>query len=425
MRIGVTTDALNTVDGGFHYEVVFFDALSELADKFPAEFVLFPPPETNLVSLAGTGGLRYRNLGIRPLYRNAIQQGPPQLYLQAKPPSSDLDPDSFIVDRHKALALREAKIDLVLQLGPYAYPFTAVLPFVMAVYDLNHRLQPEFPEVSAFGEFNRREYLYCNICRYATLVLVDSEAGKEDLLRFYGRLIGEDRIRVLPYYPPIEKRPMPDARDCERVRRTYSLPPKYFFYPAQFWRHKNHALILRALRLIEDETREKIPVVLCGIYADYFRAANFQELGALAAQLNVADRILYLGPVPGDDMPALFTLSAGLVMPTFFGPTNIPPLEAWHYGRPVITSNIRGLREQNGDASLLVDPRSPVDLARAMLELWRSESLAAELAARGKKRLSSYNWSTFVDGVGSIMSEACERVRTGRTPKFPDVDLGA
>jgi hypothetical protein len=69
----------------------------------------------------------------------------------------------------------------------------------MSVYDLNHRLQPEFPEVSAFGEFDRREYLYENVCRYATLVVVDSEVGKEDLLRFYGHLIDEDRIRILPY----------------------------------------------------------------------------------------------------------------------------------------------------------------------------------------------------------------------------------
>ena len=83
------------------------------------------------------------------------------------------------------------------------------------------------------------------------------------------------------------------------------------------------------------------------------------------------------------------------------------------------------LREQAGDASPLIDPRSPADLARAMLELWRSETLAAELAEGGRKRLAAYSWSAFVDGVGSVMSEACERVRAGRTPKFPDVDLGS
>jgi glycosyltransferase involved in cell wall biosynthesis len=144
---------------------------------------------------------------------------------------------------------------------------------------------------------------------------------------------------------------------------------------------------------------------------------------SLAAGLGLANDVRYLGPVPDEDMPALYTLSAGLVMPTFFGPTNIPPLEAWHFGRPVITSDIRGLREQMGDAALLIDPRSPQALADAMLRLWRDDALASELAERGRTRLASRGWSSFVDGVAGILTEACERVRSGRTPRFPNVNL--
>jgi glycosyltransferase involved in cell wall biosynthesis len=129
--------------------------------------------------------------------------------------------------------------------------------------------------------------------------------------------------------------------------------------------------------------------------------------------------------VPDDDMAALYTLSAGLVMPTFFGPTNIPPLEAWHFGRPVITSDIAGLREQNGDASLLIDPRSPPALAEAMKRLWQDRALCADLAVRGRKRLASYSWSSFVDNVTAVLTDACERVRTGRTPRYPDADVSA
>src|SRR5581483_5612799 len=141
------------------------------------------------------------------------------------------------------------------------------------------------------------------------------------------------------------------------VAEKYHLPKRYFFYPAQFWRHKNHALTLRAMKLIADQTGEKIPIVFCGAYSDYARALNFLELRALAAQLGLSSEVHYIGPVPDEDIGALYTLSAGLVMPTFFGPTNIPPMEAWHFGRPVITSDIPGMREQIGDAGLLVDPR--------------------------------------------------------------------
>src|SRR6185503_10502258 len=124
--------------------------------------------------------------------------------------------------------------------------------------------------------------------------------------------------------------------------------------------------------------------------------------------------------VPDEDMAALYTLSAGLVMPTFFGPTNLPPLEAWHYGRPVITSDIRGVREQIGDAGLLADPKSPPQLARAMLELWRNDTLGSTLAERVRRLLQAYSWPTYLKGVASIVAAASERVRTGRTPRFPD-----
>lgn len=198
------------------------------------------------------------------------------------------------------------------------------------------------------------------------------------------------------------------------------MPARYFFYPAQFWRHKNHALILHAIRLIAAETGEVVPVVFCGSYADYNRALNFKEVEALAKELGVADRVRYLGVVPDEDLPALYSLSVGLVMPTFFGPTNFPPLEAWHYGRPVITSGIAGLREQIGDAGLLIDPRSAPELSRAMLQLWRDEALGAELARRGRQRLSCYSWETFIAKVAAILIEACERVRAGRTPHYPE-----
>jgi glycosyltransferase involved in cell wall biosynthesis len=106
-------------------------------------------------------------------------------------------------------------------------------------------------------------------------------------------------------------------------------------------------------------------------------------------------------------------------MPTFFGPTNIPPLEAWHLGRPVITSDIKGLREQNGDASVLVDPRSPQALAEAMTKVWRDEAFCAGLVERGRKRLATYSWGTFIDSVTAVLLEAAERVKKGRTPQFP------
>jgi glycosyltransferase involved in cell wall biosynthesis len=424
MRIGIVRSLTDTVSGGvFQYEIVLLKALSELATRYPQEFVYLSYDANDLAVLASVGGLNYYGIPIVPVSKSPPKQPPPpeDFLIQAPPTPVAFDPNIVNFDYAAADTLKKLGVDVLLALSPNIPAFNFRVPFVVPIFDLNHRLQPEFPEVSAFGETNRREHFFINTCKFATLILADSEIGKADVLQFYGHLVKEDRIRILPYYPPTENRAVPNAEDIARVRTKYNLPSRYFFYPAQFWPHKNHALILQAIKIIADETHEVVPVVFCGSYWHYVMAHNFKELMALALKLGIADRVHYLGSVPDEDMGALYTLSAGLVMPTFFGPSNIPPLEAWHLGRPVITSNIRGVREQNGDASLLIDPRSPKDLADAMQRLWRDNALCAGLVARGRQRLASYGWSSFVDDIAVIMTEACGRVRTGRTPSYPDV----
>src|SRR5262249_3520739 len=78
---------------------------------------------------------------------------------------------------------RRWDVDLLCFLGTVAMPFEASIPYVLMIHDLQHRLQPEFPEVSAGDEWGRREYYFHNGLRYATLILTDSEVGKEDILR--------------------------------------------------------------------------------------------------------------------------------------------------------------------------------------------------------------------------------------------------
>jgi glycosyltransferase involved in cell wall biosynthesis len=429
MRIGICRSLTNSFAGGiFQYEKVFLRALGEIAARCPEELVYLCYDAKDLDMLVNAGGLNYRGLPIMSLNKAEARQSTPETY-RAQVPSTPppLDPRDPKFNYAGADLLRRNGIDLLVLSSPTLPGFSFRLPFVVPIFDLNHRLQPEFPEVSTFGETNAREHYYVNTCQFATLVLVDSPVGKSDVLRFYGSLIDEDRIRVLPYYPPVEERTLPTPQDLARVRAKYDLPSRYFFYPAQFWPHKNHALIVQAIKLIAEETGEAVPVVFCGAYWTYVMAGNFKEVMALAAKLGVSDRVRYLGSVPDEDMAALYTLSAGLIMPTFFGPTNFPPLEAWHLGRPVITSDINGVREHTGDAGLLVNPRSPQDLAAAMKRLWHDETLCCELVARGKRRLASHSWQSFVDSLTAILAEACERVRTGRTPQYPDFkpDLAA
>ena len=71
MRVGVLPYASGTIDGAFHYEIVFLNALSEIAPRFPEEFVCLTSPENNLSSLARTGDLKYRGVPVCPLHQKS------------------------------------------------------------------------------------------------------------------------------------------------------------------------------------------------------------------------------------------------------------------------------------------------------------------------------------------------------------------
>ena len=288
--------------------------------------------------------------------------------------------------------------------APTTLAFEAETPYVMAVHDLQHRIHPEFPEVSAGDEYAWREYTFRNAIRNALIIVVDSEIGKADVLTYYGDLIAPERIAILPFLPATAAKTT--AKDRDRVKRTYDLPGRYLFYPAQLWPHKNHIKIIEALALLRDADGIEADLVLVGSATGEIRKEQYARLTATANALGIAHCLHHLGYVPAADMPALYAAAEALVMPTFFGPTNIPILEAWGLGCPVITSDIRGVREQAGDAALLADPNSAEELAEAIRGIWLDGNLRSDLIERGRRRLNLNTRDDYAGRLAAILDAA-------------------
>ncbi|MHC4505831.1 MAG: glycosyltransferase family 4 protein, partial [Planctomycetota bacterium] len=244
-----------------------------------------------------------------------------------------------------------------------------------------------------------------------------------DILRLYGPYgITPDHVKVLPFLPACYLAADVPRSDRRRVRENHRLPERFLFYPAQFWPHKNHVMVVRALGLLERERGVRAPIALCGSHSGEHRETTFREVMTRARALGVCEQIRYLGYVDDEDMSALYAEAAALVMPTFFGPTNIPILEAWAFGCPVITSDIRGVREQAGDAAILVDPRSVEAIAEAIHKVWTDEGLRRKLAARGRRRLAAYAPVDYRRRLTDIVEEAAARIRSGKRrhgPRMP------
>ena len=152
----------------------------------------------------------------------------------------------------------------------------------------------------------------------------------------------------------------------------------YFFYPAQFWAHKNHIRILAALVHLR-EAGIQYNVVFAG--GD---KGNKKHVEKFVAQNFLNEQVRFLGFVPAEDMRGLYEGSVAVVMPTYFGPTNLPPLEAWLIKRPLVYSS--QLKEQAGVAAFYANPDDAMELAAAMRSCANTE-IAASLVEKGTSHL--------------------------------------
>lgn len=398
MRLGIHPILKREAGGIYQYGVTMLEALDVLSCGRGADEWVVLAHEVNDGALSG---LQHPTWTIRPFR-------PPGVCAE----SACLGSVGVDAPRHQADMqqwMTECGIELMVYPAPHRLSFETDIPFVMAIHDLQHRLQPEFAEVSADGEWDRREYLFRNAARRANLLIADSQVGREDILRYYGEYgVTADQVKVLPYLPAHAGM---IVTPLEALRARYALPDRYFFYPAQFWPHKNHRRVVQALGLIKRQHGLETPIVFTGSASGELRTQTHAEMLHEAERLGVRGQVFDLGYVADDELAGLYRAAAALVMPTFFGPTNIPILEAWVQGCAVLTSDIRGVRDQAGDAALLVDPRSVEALAEGMRRLWTEDGLRRDLVERGTRRIGRYTADDYRARLADILGEAKDRVR--------------
>jgi glycosyltransferase involved in cell wall biosynthesis len=229
--------------------------------------------------------------------------------------------------------------------------------------------------VHSFNTYLNRDLFYRTSLGSAFAVLTDSKRLSELASFRYG--VDLDRFIAMPFAPsPFLS--INHVLKKEDVLKKYNIKEGYFFYPAQLWPHKNHIRILEAVLLLKNLGRH-VSVVFSG--KDY---GNQAYLERYVCDNCLNDQVKFLGFVPVEDMRGLYESTIAIVMPTYFGQTNLPPLEAWLMGKPLIYSSYYS--EQSGDAALHIDPDNVNELAEAMIKCF-DPIITHELIEAGYKRL--------------------------------------
>ena len=259
---------------------------------------------------------------------------------------------------------------------PTPHFFPSKLPYIITVWDLAHKNYPFFPEVNYSGQsWISRQLAYQASLSKAAYVVTGTQRGKQEIIKYYN--IAEERVVVFPF-------PVPSYLEANRLweKKSSSLlknKEPYIFYPAQFWPHKNHANLLLGLKELEEKFKLKLNLVLTG--GDKGNRSHIEEL---INRYELNDSVSILGFVSQEKIIALYQNALCMVFPSFFGPDNLPPLEAFALGCPVLASHIPGAEEQLKDACLFFDPLSPEDIARTIKQIYTDHNLRIKLIQKGK-----------------------------------------
>ncbi len=386
MKVGVFLEDFSPeVGGGYTIQEDIFRALLDLIDETHHSFVLFcRRPESVSALLTNP---RIQVVG----FPGSLSK---RVFARAERGLNSLLENRKRQSRLEQLC-KEAGVDFMWFVGAEAVQVD--IPYMAIVWDLQHRLQPWFPEVSSGGTWRQREGFYSEYLRRAAFIIAGTDAGRLEIERFYQ--VTTNRIKILPHpTPAFALRAGPS--DFEAVLKKYELKNNYLFYPAQFWSHKNHVNLLLAVAALKREHGMDSPVVFVG--SD---KGNRDYLQRFAAHLDQEIDVRFLGFVPLDNLVALYRGAFALAYVTFFGPENLPPLEAFALGCPVVASDVSGAREQLGDAALLVDPRDPAKIAAGIKALHDDKDLRRRLIENGRARAERWTAKDFVREVFKTFDE--------------------
>jgi glycosyltransferase involved in cell wall biosynthesis len=311
---------------------------------------------------------RYRQGEIAPIVFAGEQDDAPDLAALARIPGVETV-QSAVFDRRRAgvaaaLALgldhaavaefRERKVDVVFESARFfgwrlPYPAVAWFP------DFQHRRLPQL--FSRAAQWQRELGFRVQIASGRTIML-SSESALRDCQRLYPGAAHRTSVVRFATQPPLD---LLTAIPSDVIDH-YGLPSKYFYLPNQFWRHKNHQVVVDALAILA-KRGDNIVVAASGSKYDPREPGYFDMIMRQIAGLGLQENFRYLGMVPLAHVYALLRAATALINPSRFEGWSTTVEEARSFGVPMILSNIDVHREQTDGTASYFDINDPSLLA--------------------------------------------------------------
>jgi len=277
-------------------------------------------------------------------------------------------------------AARREGIDVLFN-TKYSIPLRTASRTVFVCHGLDWFVAPEWSRW--FDRLSHR-FLIPRYARKSDLIIAVSETTRRQVIEY----LDVEEARVTTIYHGVDEmfRREVGAGEIAGVRRRYGLPEHFYLYSGQIYPPKNFGRLMRAFEQLGPDN--ELSLVVAGGHTWLS-----EEEVALVDRLELGGRVLRLGWVEREDLPAIYAAAEALVMPSLYESFGLPLLEAMCVGCPVVTSNRAGMTEIVGRSGLLVDPEDVDSIAEGMRRIVEDKDLRCELVARGEERAKEFSWA--------------------------------
>ena len=239
------------------------------------------------------------------------------------------------------------------------------LPGISWIPDFQHLHLPEMFDKKD-ENFRNRDFL--KKAKKSTIVVLSSNNALEDYAFFAPQY--KDKGRVLHFVSAIDSSVYTETdKQGQEIRKKYGLPEKYFYLPNQFWKHKNHGVVLKAISFLK-KRGVKVNIVFSGNTQDYRFTNYFNEIVSFIKEEGISENVYILGVIDPMEVYYLMRNCVSLINPSLFEGWSSTVEEAKSLGKNIILSNLPVHREQNPQAAIFFDPNNPEELSEILKEKW-------------------------------------------------------
>lgn len=267
--------------------------------------------------------------------------------------------------------------------SPYiAMPYLPGVPALLTLYDLIPLRYPEHSTARARLLVRWMTRLALHATRHTIAI---SDFTRQDFVRELH--LPAERITAIPLAADSAFQPQPPEA-AAAVRARYNLPERFALYLGSNKPHKNLPRLVEAWQMANSRWQmADCRLVIAGTWD-----ARYPEARQRSEKLGLGKEVIFLGPVPEAELPALYAAATVFVFPSLYEGFGLPVLEAMACGAPVICSNTSSLPEVAGEAAVTVDPLNVAELAAALARVLDDADLRHHLREGGLAQARRFNW---------------------------------